>query len=955
MSERTDSILDQLLLNEYVFHVARGLTTPPHDLGAVAVIDGRELKLTPFRTTNIPPPMALHEVSLEHNIIDVAFDAPSSAFAVLHHRGIAMFGWDIINADHIPPKLVGQYLYSQEALGNGHPTQICYHGKQTVVTMQPSHDTKPSQLRSYHFPGELGTIEEQGSDIEAPPATLTISSYVNDGNASSFAQTASGIVKELGSSNHDNALELNCSTFLPWVELIQHGDSAIAFGVSETGQLYANSRLLVKNCTSFIVTPAHLIFTTTTHLLKFVHLNNVDGLEIPPDDPENDERCRSIERGARLVTAMPSSMSVVLQMPRGNVETIWPRAMVLAGIRKLVEEKNYKAAFAHCRTQRVDMNILYDHAPEQFMANVELFVTQVKKITYIDLFISSLRDEDTTQTIYKETVKRDIAALSNGAQDGLGQGASTVQGKVNRICDALLKVLASRTSTNLQNIITANVCKVPPALDDGLLVVAGLMGRNRDLAEKAVEHICFLADVNKLYDTALGMYNLDLALLVAQQSQKDPREYLPFLQKLQEMPETRRYFSIDDHLGRHEKALTHLFKLSKEDHTELEHYTIKHSLYKQALALYRYQPAQLDAVMALYATYLEANSQFFEAAVAYEYLRQFEPASACYKRAGPSYWRESVSCAAIQEPALSQQALTQLANSLAESLIEAKDFASAAEIYATYLQSIPTAVSLLCRGYKFAAALQLASQHSTAHPDLLTPGGTVDSGLVEALSSTTELLAECKGQLLAQVPRIRELRQKATEDPLAFYEGEVNDDLPDDVSVAASSRISTSASLFTRYTGRQSAGTAATGVSRVTSKNRRREERKRARGKKGTIYEEEYLVASVGRLLERVESVRDDIKNLIIGLTRRRMRERAHAVEDLLAEVVEMCKTAVKDVYEAVGSPGVDASQQPVDPTQEAYRPVGGEAVLAESIAAGQVRKVAPIVRGVEKLSLLGN
>lgn len=37
------------------------------------------------------------------------------------------------------------------------------------------------------------------------------------------------------------------------------------------------------------------------------------------------------------------------------------------------------------------MNILYDHQPEQFMSNVALFVDQVKKSSYIDLFLSSLR------------------------------------------------------------------------------------------------------------------------------------------------------------------------------------------------------------------------------------------------------------------------------------------------------------------------------------------------------------------------------------------------------------------------------------------------------------------------------------------------------------------------------------------------------------------------------------
>jgi elongator complex protein 1 len=40
------------------------------------------------------------------------------------------------------------------------------------------------------------------------------------------------------------------------------------------------------------------------------------------------------------------------------------------------------------------------------------------------------------------------------------------------------------------------------------------------MAEKGAEHICFLADVNQLYDNALGIYELEVALLIAQQSQK---------------------------------------------------------------------------------------------------------------------------------------------------------------------------------------------------------------------------------------------------------------------------------------------------------------------------------------------------------------------------------------------------------------------------------------------------
>jgi len=112
---------------------------------------------------------------------------------------------------------------------------------------------------------------------------------------------------------------------------------------------------------------------------------------VPADEPEKDERCRSIERGARLVTVMPSAYSVVLQMPRGNLETIYPRAMVVAGIRRSIESKDYRTAFLTCRNQRVDMNILHDHAPSQFLENIDLFVRQLKKVEHIDLFLSTLK------------------------------------------------------------------------------------------------------------------------------------------------------------------------------------------------------------------------------------------------------------------------------------------------------------------------------------------------------------------------------------------------------------------------------------------------------------------------------------------------------------------------------------------------------------------------------------
>ena len=236
-----------------------------------------------------------------------------------------------------------------------------------------------------------------------------------------------------------------------------------------------------------------------------------------------------------------------------------------------------------------------------------------------------------------------------------------------------------------------------------------------------------------------------------------------------------------------------------------------------------------------------------------------------------------------------------LAHGLATTLTESKRFFDAATVHQEYLSDIPTAVNLLCKGYHFADAIRIASSHNEA--DLLN--SVIDVGLVEGMGSMTELIAECKSQLHAQVPRIRELRQKKKDDPLAFFDedgGADGLDLPDDVSIAPTDASTTGGSLFTRYTGRSS-GTLATNASRRSSKNRRREERKRARGKKGSVHEEEYLVNSVRRLIERVNSVNADIERLVTGLLRRGMRERARALQTSMTELVGLCRLNATEVF----------------------------------------------------------
>ncbi|KIH95256.1 elongator complex protein 1 [Sporothrix brasiliensis 5110] len=955
------STFDGLASAEYVFCTARGTLTPPNDHGSVAVIDGKSIKLTPLRATNMPPPMSLFELPTSLPAIDVAFSPKDDALAVLTSSGLEVFSWTWpATAKRSPqPTLAASLSFAHDANFVGFvPLEVCFiQGSKYAVYVLGWDALSRTQIRSFVLDREGGQLAPTDPVSVARGSILATAHQGRD----LYTQDPSGALTQLNAEAPSAfPFRAKLPSLLPWVEVVESGESGpqFAIGLSRNGHLYANERQLTKNCTSFVVTDDHLVFTTSNHLLKFVHLTDVHDLEIPLDDPEADERCRSIEQGARLVTSIPSNLCVVLQMPRGNLETIFPRAMVVAGIRKLIDALDYGKAFAFCRSQRVDMNILYDHTPQQFLANVDLFLDQLNDVASIDLFLSSLKEEDVSQTMYKDTKKTSTATPFRLPQlvPPTPAPASASSTKVNTVCDAVLARLATRKKTNLQNIITAHVSKLPPAIDDGLTVVAQLLHANdtaaaRTVSAKAVEHICFLVDVNQLYDHALGLYDLDLTIAIAQQSQRDPKEYVPFIRTLHEMSPTWRKFSIDDHLERHEKALSHLADF--DDFNEFLQYTNKHRLYKKALGIYRYNTERHSAITNAYAEYLVTQSKFREAGLAYESLQNFSKAASCYQSAGVSCWRECLFAAQSQTPPLSSDVFSELTSNLVDALLEARDYTAAAKIQLEYLASVE-GVRTLCKAYEFAEAMRVTARLGRA--DLLQTH--VDPGLGDALSSSTELLADCRSQLKAQVPRILELRQKAIEDPLGFYEGERlgGEDVPDDVSIAASSRISTSASLFTRYsTGTAATGktgeTGGTGTTQQHRNRKKREEKKRARGRKGTVYEQEYLINSVRRLVERVERARPEVERLVVGLTRRDMAERARAIEALMAELIEACQAAIREVWQQpafVGGQTAPAmATLSVENANGQSQDNGGDAAPANN-------NTTPWIAGFERLSLLG-
>ena len=62
-------------------------------------------------------------------------------------------------------------------------------------------------------------------------------------------------------------------------------------------------------------------------------------------------------------------------------------------------------------------------------------------------------------------------------------------------------------------------------------------GHHHSSADKALEYLCWVVNAEVLFDFSLKTYDFELVIMVAKHTQKDPKEYLPYLKKLQDLSE----------------------------------------------------------------------------------------------------------------------------------------------------------------------------------------------------------------------------------------------------------------------------------------------------------------------------------------------------------------------------------------------------------------------------------
>ncbi|KAN0014791.1 hypothetical protein ACTFIU_001109 [Dictyostelium citrinum] len=915
----------------------------------VVMVDGNQLKLTPFRRLVVPPPMSAYSIELPDklNCLGFSFNQSTYQLSVMVDQSILIYTpatlppipkatlkikstnglLPPLPSDFKPnlpnysvaPTLTSRVTIDKTKLQLHKIRHFLWLNQSTFIGVESKTNQNSDSIVEIVFNVESGAVENiYRTSVATKILRLThhlesldqclfesIDGYLHLYNSSSSPSAGGNLEQPTSISPfiyQENIFKF--PTPCPWFSSCRINEEDSVVGLNDRNKLYINQSLLCTDCNSFALHNKFLLFTTVSHVLRsvsllappptqpltYVPVSNVIGNYVghksqPLQQQSNyDDSIRDVERGSRIVAVVPHDTRLVLQMPRGNLEAISPRSLTLATIREMINNHQYLSAFLTMRRNRIDMNFLYDHNPTDFIRHIEEFVEQIQQIDYLNLFISSLRDEDTTKTLFIDLETKHLLPPTNVVKP-----SSVVVGKVNLVCDSLRKVFMEKDSIKFNlPILTTYVKKSPPELDQVLRLIQSLRGEeineqgetivNR-LAEESLDYIVFLVDVNKLYDIALGTYDFELVIMVAQKSQKDPKEYISFLQELQKMEKFYQRYSIDKYLSRWELALYNLSRAGKKYQQDCLDLIITNKIYKEALVNYgsndsndnliEEKEEMFKKVLNIYGDYLLQSNQFEDAAYLFLQAGEQKKSINAFRDAG--LWENAISQA--KKLSYSKEQLDQLVIELSEILKRNSKFQQAAQCLEKF-QLIDQAIQMYCEGYYFNEAFLSSSESNQEQQQI------IKKSLLDSLTNQTNEINANYEKYEKMSTRIVIVRtNKLNHVPLLLPRGQGDLETGSMMSgmsgmfseggMSVNSALSnvTTSSYVSTYS--QQTGTFSTATkTRLKKKDKKQKPQKvRISGKEGSPYEEDYLVEQMKKLIPTAaqqESIGRIIKGLVL-------------------------------------------------------------------------------------------
>ncbi|KAI4351060.1 hypothetical protein L6164_005447 [Bauhinia variegata] len=661
----------------------------------------------------------------------------------------------------------------------------------------------------------------------------------------------------------------------------------LLFGLDEIGRLHANGGIVCNNCSSFsfysnladeVIT--HLILATKQDLLFVVDIVDICNGELDLKygnfinvGSTKKEESRSYiniwERGAKIVGVLHGDeAAVILQTTRGNLECIYPRKLVLLSIINSLVQKRFRDALLMVRRHRIDFNVIVDYCGwVAFSQSASEFVRQVNNLSYITEFVCAIRNENIIEKLYKDHVSIPCQEASKGTQVGDPQHCSG-DNKVSFVLMAVRKALEDDLPESPARelcILTTLARSEPPLLEDALkriktireMELSGADDQRKGSspsAEEALKHLSWLADSDAVYEAALGLYDVNLAAIVALNAQRDPKEFLPFLQELERMPILLMQYNIDLRLKRFEKALRHIALAGDGYYDDCMTLMKKnHQLFPLGLQLFT-DPSKRMPILEAWGDHLFDEKCFEDAATIYLSCHSLEKALKSYR--AYNNWSGVLTVAGLLN--MGNDEILRLANELCEELQALGKPGEAAKIALEYCGDVNCGLNLLISARDWEEALRVAFMHG--REDLISAVKIASLECASTLVSEYEEGIEKVGKYLARYLAVRQRRLLLA--AKLQSEERASSDLDDDTASEASSNFS-GMSAYTTGTRRSSAASVS---SSATSKARdSRRQRKRGKIRPGSPGEELALVEHLKGMPLTAEAMRE-LKSLLVVL-----------------------------------------------------------------------------------------
>lgn len=158
----------------------------------------------------------------------------------------------------------------------------------------------------------------------------------------------------------------------------------------------------------------------------------------------------------------------------------------------------------------------YDRDPANFDSAIGVVVDALGDATYINVFLSDLRDED------------HAATFESG---GISVPPTPSPGKRNRVCDAVRATIVGSLNEPkyLLTVVHSFLSRTIPLYEELLEYLRDIRVHDKESGASRVDRALKYAAVvvkgaDILYDAALGTYDFDLVIMVAKVAQKDPKE-----------------------------------------------------------------------------------------------------------------------------------------------------------------------------------------------------------------------------------------------------------------------------------------------------------------------------------------------------------------------------------------------------------------------------------------------